>query len=242
MDAAVVEAAVEKRLAAVGSIIETWRRAVEAKELEIGALAAKIDELEASAANHAENSGTTNGDDELAARLDAAEREVRDAADKLAAALLASEDPARTDLAPISKTKKMPLRVAADAAVARLAYLAKRAEVHESETRGRAVDARTHEAAMAKADARLAELRARAQGERGIGRESSRRRRAVGGGEGERGGGVREVRRRPSRRGAHRGGAEGARRIRGRLAGARSGWPGAGSDAPGGVLGTSSQG
>ena len=159
VDAAVVEAAVEKRLAAVGSIIETWRRAVEAKELEIGALAAKIDELEASAANHAENSGTTNGDDERArARLDAAEREVRDAADKLAAALLASEDPARTDLAPISKTKKMPLGVAADAAVARLAYLAKRAEVHESETRGREVDARTHEAAMAKADARLAEL------------------------------------------------------------------------------------
>ena len=159
VDAAVVEAAVEKRLAAVGSIIETWRRAVEAKELEISALAAKIDELEASAANHAENSGTTNGDDERArARLDAAEREVRDAADKLAAALLASEDPARTDLAPISKTKKMPLGVAADAAVARLAYLAKRAEVHESETRGREVDARTHEAAMAKADARLAEL------------------------------------------------------------------------------------
>ena len=167
VDEAVVEAAVEKRLAAVGSIIETWRRAVEAKELEIGALAAKIDELEASAANHAENSGTTNGDDERArAQLDAAEREVRDAADKLAAALLASEDPARTDLAPISKTKKMPLGVAADAAVARLAYLAKRAEVHESETRNELVGMRTaatrtaatHEAAMAKADARIAEL------------------------------------------------------------------------------------
>ena len=161
VDQAVVEAAVEKRLAAVGSIIETWRRAVEAKELEITSLAAKIDELEASAANHAENSGS-NGDDELAARLAAAEREVRDAADKLAAALLASEDPA-PDLAPVSKTKRMPLRVAADAAAARLAYLAKRADVHESETR-ELVEARTkataatHEAAMAKADARLAEL------------------------------------------------------------------------------------
>jgi len=162
VDQTVVEAAVEKRLAAVGSIIETWRRAVEAKELEITSLAAKIDELEASAANHAENSGS-NGDDELAARLAAAEREVRDAADELAAALLASEeDPAR-DLAPVSKTKRMPLRVAAEAASARLAYLAKRAEVHESETR-ELVEARTkataatHEAAMARADARLAEL------------------------------------------------------------------------------------
>ena len=61
VDQAVVEAAVEKRLAAVGSIIETWRRAVEAKELEITSLAAKIDELEASAANHAENSGSRTG-------------------------------------------------------------------------------------------------------------------------------------------------------------------------------------
>ena len=161
VDQAVVEAAVEKRLAAVGSIIETWRRAVEAKELEITSLAAKIDELEASAANHTENPGS-NGDDELAARLAAAEREVRDAADKLAAALLASEDPA-PDLAPVSKTKRMPLRVAADAAAARLAYLAKRADVHESETRELVeaqtkATAATHEAAMAKADARLAEL------------------------------------------------------------------------------------
>ena len=47
MDETAVEAAVQKRLAAVGSIIETWRRAVEAKELEIGALLAKITELEA---------------------------------------------------------------------------------------------------------------------------------------------------------------------------------------------------
>jgi hypothetical protein len=56
----------------------------------------------------------------------------------------------------------MPLGVATDAITARLAYLAKRAEVHESETR-RLVDAEArvhamHEAAMAKADARLAEL------------------------------------------------------------------------------------
>ena len=167
VDEAAVEAAVEKRLAAVGSIIETWRRAVEAKELEISALAAKIDELEASAAKHAENSiQSINGDDDERRRLAAAEREVRDAADKLAAALLASEDPADTSKNPISKTKRMPLGVAADAAVARLAYLAKRAEVHESETRNELVGMRTaatrtaatHEAAMAKADARIAEL------------------------------------------------------------------------------------
>ena len=167
VDEAAVEAAVEKRLAAVGSIIETWRRAVEAKELEISALAAKIDELEASAAKHAENSiQSINGDDDERRRLAAAEREVRDAADKLAAALLASEDPADASKNPISKTKRMPLGVAADAAVARLAYLAKRAEVHESETRNELVGMRTaatrtaatHEAATAKADARIAEL------------------------------------------------------------------------------------
>ena len=160
MDDTAVEAAVQKRLAAVGSIIETWRRAVEAKELEIGALVAKITELEASTA---EQTDSANGAAASSDKLAEAEREVHAAADKLAAALLASEDPAETARAgPISKTKKMPLGVATDAITARLAYLAKRAEVHESETR-RLVDAEarvhaTHEAAMAKADARLAEL------------------------------------------------------------------------------------
>ena len=160
MDETAVEAAVQKRLAAVGSIIETWRRAVEAKELEIGALVAKITELEASTA---EQTDSANGDAASSDKLAEAEREVHAAADKLAAALLASEDPAETARAgPISKTKKMPLGVATDATTARLAYLAKRAEVHESETR-RLVDAEArvhamHEAAMAKADARLAEL------------------------------------------------------------------------------------
>ena len=160
MDETAVEAAVQKRLAAVGSIIETWRRAVEAKELEIAALVAKITELEAVTA---EQTDSANRDDASSDKLAEAEREVHAAADKLAAALLASEDPAETARAgPISKTKKMPLGVATDAITARLAYLAKRAEVHESETR-RLVDAEArvhamHEAAMAKADARLAEL------------------------------------------------------------------------------------
>jgi len=160
MDETAVEAAVQKRLAAVGSIIETWRRAVEAKELEIAALLAKITELEAVTA---EQTDSANGSAASSDKLAEAEREVHAAADKLAAALLASEDPAETARAgPISKTKKMPLGVATDAITARLAYLAKRAEVHESETR-RLVDAEArvhamHEAAMAKADARLAEL------------------------------------------------------------------------------------
>jgi len=156
MDETAVEAAVQKRLAAVGSIIETWRRAVEAKELEIGALVAKITELEAVTA---EQTDSANGAAASSDKLAEAEREVHAAADKLAAALLASEDPAETARA---GTKKMPLGVATDAITARLAYLAKRAEVHESETR-RLVDAEArvhamHEAAMAKADARLAEL------------------------------------------------------------------------------------
>jgi hypothetical protein len=160
MDETAVEAAVQKRLAAVGSIIETWRRAVEAKELEIGALLKKITELEAVTT---ERTDSANGSAASSDKLAEAEREVHAAADKLAAALLASEDPAETARAgPISKTKKMPLGVATDAITARLAYLAKRAEVHESETR-RLVDAEArvhamHEAAMAKADARLAEL------------------------------------------------------------------------------------
>ena len=116
---------------------------------------------------------------------------------------------------PISKTKRMPLGVAADAAVARLAYLAKRAEVHESETRGsskRRRDANRRDARGGDGKGGREARRARARSRRAPESEGrSRRRRAVGGGEGERGGGVREVRRRPSRRGAHRGGAEGAR-------------------------------
>ena len=169
MDQAVVEAAVEKRLAAVGSIIETWRRAVEAKELEITSLAAKIDELEASAANHAENpgrTGTTNS------RRGSQRRSARFATPR-------TSSPPRCSRRRIQPRTSRPSPRRRGCLCAspptprwpRLAYLAKRADVHESETR-ELVEARTKatrgdaRAAMAKADARLAELARALKGER----------------------------------------------------------------------------
>ena len=89
--------------------------------------AAKIDELEASAANRAENSGRTGTTNRGAARSGG--REVREHG-QAAAALLASEDQPRTSR-PSQDEEDASARRRRRAA-ARLAYLAKRADVHES--------------------------------------------------------------------------------------------------------------